>query len=475
MSLNTTTISISGNIALYPSLSINPDGMTAIVWYEYSSRYETKQSDIWFSSMDKNGGWSKPINLSQGVSYNNGPSLVWIHSNNCWRCSWHSWRPPGKEPFIEGGDITNLWYIDISLESLISMPGLLLPGVLNTEYASLAFTDSKDMMTVLYYNRIENQQYLANMHNQSPLSYEIESLPKEISNGQHGDIAIDYKGIMWITFVGNDGHIYLTSKRKDCEWTQPSSISDISSSKYMRPKISICSQNKLWIACHTNNWGSRVTRYKVKTTTEQLEIYLESDQTPGNHCWACNTILIRNGENEKLFSFGPDAFIHQINTIVVTEGHSLFNNSRGFGFDHKPRSQLRELGNELTKGLFYDDKPAVFRINVPVGIYEIEIGISSWIAPVDGMQVSFNAEILESEKRVKIYDKVHLLQVDADMKVCTYILSDQQNYDQNRPSKVMHNIYSNQKSIAWTSYGPNNIKVVYTSFAEAELDKYKVN
>ena len=163
MSLNTTTVSISGNIALYPSLSINPDGMIAMVWYEYSSRYETKQSDIWFSSMDKNGSWSKPINLSQGVSYNNGPSLTWIHSNNCWRCAWHSWRPPGKEPFIDGGDITNLWCSDISTEGLISIPRLLLPDIFNTEYASLAFADSTDMMRVLYYNREENQQYLAIM------------------------------------------------------------------------------------------------------------------------------------------------------------------------------------------------------------------------------------------------------------------------------------------------------------------------
>ena len=474
MSLNSTTISISGNIALYPSLSINPDGMNAIAWYEYSSRYKTKQSDIWFSSMDENGSWSQPINLSQGASYNNGPSLTWMHSSNCWRCAWHSWRPPGKEPFVEGGDITNLWYSDISTKRLVSTPKLLLHDVLNTEYASLV-SAAADGMKVLYYDRLERKQYLATLYKYLPLSFEIESLPREISSGQHGDIAIDYRGTVWLTFVGHDGCIYLTSKEKSGEWGQSNSISDNTGSKYMRPKISICPQNKLWITCHTNNWGSKTLRYKVRTTTAQLEIGFDSDKTPGNHCWACNTILIRDGKNEKLFSFGPDISSSDPYITILTEDDSLFDDSRGFGFDHKPGSQLRKLGDELTRGIFYDDKPAVFRVNVPIGTYEVELGVSSWIAPVSGVEVSFNAKILDSEQHVKNHDEVYLFQIDTNMKINTYKISSGRNWDENRPSKVIHDTNTDRKSIAWTSYGPENIKIVHAFFTEVELDKFKIN
>ena len=132
-------------------------------------------------------------------------------------------------------------------------------------------------------------------------------------------------------------------------------------------------------------------------------------------------------------------------------------------------------GISLTRGIFYDDKPAVFRVNVPIGTYEVELGVSSWIAPVSGVEVSFNAKILDSEQHVKNHDEVYLFQIDTNMKINTYKISSGRNWDENRPSKVIHDTNTDRKSIAWTSYGPENIKIVHAFFTEVELDKFKIN
>ena len=182
MHLKTKDISISGNIALYPSLTINPDGIIAVAWYEYSSPFEIAKSDIWFSVLEKNNLWSEPINLSQGISFNNGPSLIWINSIQSWYCAWHSWRPPGKEPFVEGGDITNIWYSKISKDLEVTSPNRVFEKVTNTEYASLAYDHDKDLIRLLFNNREQKKQLIAKTQDKNFFNQEIKSFSNDIGN-----------------------------------------------------------------------------------------------------------------------------------------------------------------------------------------------------------------------------------------------------------------------------------------------------
>jgi len=290
--LEVKTISQSGNIALYPSLCIGHNGILSIAWYEYSSPYETSRSDVWFSLLNVQGQWMDPINLSQGVSYNNGPNLIWIGLDNIWRCSWHSWRKPGKEPFIKGGDITNIWYVDISLESGISKPKILFPDLSNTEYASLHYDNCNNNIKALYYNRFLQKQFIENIDYSQQGCHDIKTLPRHIDTGQHGDIIIDNNGVVLIVYVGKDGFLYLSSKAKNSEWEDPRKIVGSINSRYTRPKISVCKQGKVWISAHTSNWTSSILRYKIKTTGPKLEINFNSDKTAGNSCWTCNAISV---------------------------------------------------------------------------------------------------------------------------------------------------------------------------------------
>ena len=155
--LVTDVVSKSGNIALYPALTVNGHGVMAAAWYEYSSSIEASRSDVWFSTQGLGSGWSNPIAVSGGISYNNGPTLVWMSSTETWQCAWHSWRPPGKEPFEVDGDITHVWINTISAQSIGNSARQALPGVHSTEYASLVASPS-DQLYLLYFDRTLQSQ-----------------------------------------------------------------------------------------------------------------------------------------------------------------------------------------------------------------------------------------------------------------------------------------------------------------------------
>ena len=78
-----------------------------------------------------------PANLSGGLSYNNGPSLIQTPDGG-FLVAWHSWRPPGREPFLPDGNIRNIWLATSGEGTSWSEPRMAFPEISRTEYASLA-------------------------------------------------------------------------------------------------------------------------------------------------------------------------------------------------------------------------------------------------------------------------------------------------------------------------------------------------
>lgn len=462
MKLESVPISRSGNIALYPALAMNSAGCLGIAWYEYGSPYETDRSDVWLSLQDAGGVWGEPVNVSGEVSYNNGPSLIWVHQGGYWRCAWHSWRSPGKEPFIANGDVTNIWLSDVSIDGVVQSPRQAMTDVFNTEYASLAISP-EDGMQLLYRNRSMQLQCLAQPGEQAPFLSGI-ALQGNLGVGQHGDLAFGPDGTAWIAYVGEDGGIYLASKAKGDSWSQPRRIDADNGTVLTRPKLSLCPEGIVWVACHSSTWGSRTSHYRVRTAEPHLAIRFESDGSPGNHCWTCNAISLRGAGYERSFSFGPDVFELPPDVTAVTIEHSLYEQERGYGFESQPQSQLRKLGDELTRGLFYDDAPATFHADLPAGEYEVEIVHSPWVAPTTGTRIFFEDEVLDSQLPHQEHDAVFILQVGPDMDVQSLMVSKGESCDENRPSKVIHDAQTGRKHLAWTCYGPQKVEIVYASF-----------
>lgn len=463
MILDAVPISRSGNIALYPALAANNTGRLGVAWYEYSSPHETDRSDVWFSLQDSGGVWAEPVNVSGGVSYNNGPSLIWVNDRDCWCCAWHSWRPPGREPFIVNGDVTNIWLSDVSIDGLVRSPRQALADVSNTEYASLAMAPEEGPQ-LLYRDRSQQLQCLAQSSKQEPFSPGT-ALPESLGAGQFGDLAFGPDGTAWIAYASEGGGIYLTSRARHGRWNPPRRIDCGIGATLTRPKLSLCPKGTIWVACHSNTWGSRMSRYRVRTSGSHLAMRLESDGSPGNHCWTCNSISVSGTGRKRTFSFGPDVFALPADVVAVTAEQSLYEQERGYGFERTPRCQLRKLGDELTRGLFYDDAPATFRVDLPDGEYEIEVVHSSWVAPTTGTRVSFMGDVLNAQLPHEEHDAVYVLQVKRDADVQSLMVSKGEGCDENRPSKVILDVQTGRKHLAWTCYGPQKVETVHASFA----------
>ena len=449
-------VSCSANIALYPALAADTCGRLGLAWYEYGSPHRSDRSDVWFSRADGVGGWEPPSNVSAGVSYNNGPSLIW--NSEYWLCAWHSWRAPGAEPFVPGGDLTNLWCAKISAGGWISPAQLALSEGINTEYASLNLLDG-ERCGLLYHDRVLQTQCLS--FGASPPFRLGERLPDAFDVSSFADFAYG-GGVQWVAFVARSGGIYLTSRRhQSADWTPPLRLDPNCEEKFTRPKISLDADGAIWIACHSNTWGQRRATYRV-CVEDSVNVHLEADSTPGNHCWTCNAICIRGAQADRIFSFGPDVFAVSSGVVPITVDQCLYEADRGYGFDRQPGSQLRELGDEVTRGLFFDAEPISFRVDVSPGEYEVEVIYSSWIAPAAGTQIRIEGMLHEVQVQHQ-RDAIHLMRISVDGAIEHRRLSENVGLDENRPSRVIFDALGN-KHLAWTRYGPDRVDVVHATF-----------
>ncbi len=441
----------------------NNFGEIGIAWYEYKSKNKPVESDIWFVK-NKNGIFSKPLNISEGISYNNGPSLIWNNNKSMWMCAWHSWRSPGKPPFIPEGDVTNIWAREFDCENL-SQSYLAIPSIQNTEYASLVL-DQNRALHMTFNDR--NDHFLKTAYFLDEAYCFIEpnqTAPDFLKEIQFFDCAIDLHGKTWITYKDKNSALNLISKDHKNIFTEPLILSGEIYFPLSRPKISICDDNKIWITCHSDFWGAKEDKFKIKVTDNLLTVKITSDKSPGNEYWTFNAISIKSKNFFKCFSFGPDVFESDPSITPVTLDNSLYTEVRKYGFMTRPKSQFRKLGNNLTRGLFFDNTPGTFKIDLPNDDYEISLIYSSWVAPTKGTNFNFNNEIIDSSRINQPNDSVYILKYDPTTQELdfTKIISIN-DFDENRPSKLIHEESSKKKYLAWTRFGPKSIDIVYDSF-----------
>lgn len=453
----------SGNIALYPSMAKNKFGEIGIAWYEYKSKNRPVESDIWFVK-NSDGIFSKPLNISDGISYNNGPSLIWNNNKSMWMCAWHSWRAPGKPPFSPEGDVTNIWAREFDSENLYQSY-LAVPSIQNSEYASLVLDQDK-LIHMMFNDRNNNSLKSAYLSDKG--NYFIESnqiAPYFLKEIQFFDWTIDLHGKIWITYKDKNSAINLVSKDSKNIFTKPLVLSNGIDFPLSRPKISICDDNKIWITCHSDFWGAKEEKFNVRVVDNFLTVKITSDKSPGNEYWTFNAISIKSKFFFKCFSFGPDSFAFDPLITPVSLDNSLYTETKKYGFETSPKSQFRKLGNNLTRGLFFDNKPGIFKAYLPNGDYEISLIYSSWVAPTKGTNFIFNNEILDSSRIKQPNDSVYILKYDQTSQAVDFSrISSINDRDENRPSKLIHDKSSKKKYLAWTRFGPKSIDIVYESF-----------
>ncbi len=458
-------ISRSPNISLYPTLTLGKNGELVCAWYEYTSPHEPARSDIW-CSVSKNGtDWIAPVNVSGEVSYNNGPGVLWSTSGD-YLLAWHSWRDPGKEPFTPDGDICNIFLARSSDGYAWTAPRIAFKQLFNTEYATLVQGED-DLLRVFFIHRDSQRLYVSKSKDGVQWEKPVK-LPGFIAQGKYPDVAVGPDKALYLVFVGQQDResLWLTTSQNGQNWSEPQPIAPLADLWLTRPKISIDLNGRIWVACHSETWGSHTAKYAVRLRGPQLELTVRSNQTPGNFCWALNAIEItcmQTGAG-RFFTFGPDGTSNGHPMINVTDKNYRYTPEKGYGFDGSVKSILRELGDEITRTLFYSDEPRKFVVDLPQGEYEIKIIYSSWIASTPGTSFQFNADRLYVEHPEIVSDSVFVFGMDKGKCIFSDKVNMDKDCDNNRPSKVVHTM-NGKKYLAWTKYGPQSIDVVMTSFS----------
>ena len=461
-------ISPSQNISLYPALVGKSNEDIVCAWYEYTSPDYPTRSDIW-CSITKNGiAWSDPFNVSGKVSYNNGPSLICRHVGS-YMIAWHSWRKPGKEPFSIDGDVSNIWLAESEDGRTWTSPVMPITCISSTKYAMLAQGTADSVVWLFFEDRTNGKLCFIKSKNLKRWSEPL-MLPDIITHGKQYDVAVDWNGTIYLVFASETDKIglWLIKSKDGMHWSDPKLIFSYHGLKLARPRISIDEMNRIWVSCHSEAWGSYAKCYRLRVLSGKLNLTFSSEKTPGNACWAVNAVHItcmRTGQT-KFFTFGPDIFSFDSPAIKVTEEDCVYRKEKGYGFNGQVKCILRELGDSITRTLFYDEEPKTFSVDLPDGEYEIRIIYSSWIASTPGTLVNTNAEVLSFTESDIRSDAVFVCCLVNGICVYERKISPDSGYDHNRPSRIISSPWDDRKFIAWTSYGPKSVNIVLNSFAE---------
>jgi len=457
-------ISRSQNISLYPTLSLGMNGEFVCAWYEYSSPDMPARSDVW-CSLSKNGvNWTEPVNVSGQDSYNNGPSVLSCRKDY-YLLAWHSWRKPGKAPFTPDGDICNIFIAQSTDCRSWSEPMMVLQRLSNTEYP--AMVRGPDGLLRLFFAHRDSKKLYVSKIKDGVQSGEPEELAGLTSEVRYPDVAVGPDKSLYLAFVMEQEKesLWLTASEDWATWSPPQPISPSDNVRLTRPKISVDEKGKVWVTCHSDAWGSYTVRYGLRLSTPRLELEVSSNKTPGNSCWTLNAVEVvykRTGA-VKLFTFGPDMFSFASPVVKVTEQHCLYTPEKMYGFDRPLHSMLREIGNNITRTLFYGEEPRKFLIDLAEGEYEIKITYCSWIASTPGTLFHLNGDILYVEQPHVTPDSVFMSCLEKGKCIFTKRVNPDIDFDNNRPSKIVH-ADNNKKHVAWSRYGPKSIDIVLRSF-----------
>jgi len=458
-------ISTSGNIALYPSLTFKENRGLACSWYEYASPDKPAPSDIWFARSDAHNHWTKPVNVSRGVSYNNGPCLHWCCSG-FYLIAWHSWRNPGREPFSADGDICNIWVSKSEDGFHWTEPSMAFPRLSNNEYATL--TESVDQTLWMVFFQRSTRRLFISSSKDGLMWKDPAELPEPISGGKFPDLAADIEGTFYLAYIGNNGIrdvVRLAFSDDKRQWRDDREVFGLVNVNLSKPRVSLTPSGSIWIACQNNEWGSYNAEYVVNITSRQMRINLRADKTPGNALWVLNAVDIRDpaGTFHKLYTFGPRKEDMGEDAIHITDDDCRYNSRKGFGFEGNVSGVIRELGDRITRSFFCSDEPGTFIVDLSDGTYAVKIYFSSHVAARPGTVINIEGDLVDCRKPLMRNETCYICCLDHQGPYFGEISPDD-DYDNNRPSKILHGSDGLSKYIAWTRFAPGSTGIAVSRF-----------
>lgn len=462
------SISSSGNVALYPALCRWADDSLACTWYEYSSPVEPTPSDIWFSTSPDGAVWTRPVRVSDGVSYNGGASLLW-QSADIFHVAWHSWRTPGREPFSSPrGGLANIWLARSLDEGRTwSPPIMAFPGIVGSKYASYAATSDGRMW--MAFEEVSSRSVKISS---SSDGLDWTTPVTVVEGGSNPDLFIDWDGRFHLVHAfqkgGRKGFRYLTGSDGKT-WESPFRLPSLAEGRPLsRPKISLLDDGRLAVMTHTDGWGDRVNRYEIDLNEDKLELHIGVEWSAGNAFWTLNSLSVFSSEGERIqkILFGPIREGVGEEDWLVSAVSPLLGTTHPVGFDRPVMEMMRELGSPETKGLVYSDQTRRFELPLKPGRYFLEIVYSSWIASVPAVRFYLNAEILESVLPGVRPDRCCLIVVGKDGEPSENPFPRDDGHDHNRPSRLVRSGNGPEYWGAWTSFAGEGVRVVCGRFRE---------
>jgi hypothetical protein len=441
-------------ISLWPSLFINENGRHYLSWYEYNSYYYTSPSDIYCSLSTRDGKFRRKARLTHYPSYDNGPCIT-KDINGRTFVTWHSWRPPGRGPFIKDS-AENIWMKEGSFKKSWSEARLLFPAIERTSYSSMIQTKEGKYIMAL---TIEKVGILLSQSEDAVIWSKPEFLPFSGKNNQRADIIQDKNGVFWIFFEGMEStrSVIKFSFSKDLSiWSPPGIVPFTEGAQ--RPKASVDLRGRFCLSWYTSHWGSTEFSSHVNHKNELMEIEIEADNTGGNSCWALNYLKITGANIKKEFDFGSEE-IKSNTAQKVTSKTKLYSRKAGFGFTKKVKDLVRAIGSGVTSDLVYAKGGRCFKVDIPPCNYNVTFVFSSWIASTKKIRVKVNGSVLINTFNRKDCDKVYgQFSINGHDWFKPILVSGSDVIgDRNRPSKIIE-----QKDIGYW--------VVYTAFKKSGVN-----
>lgn len=465
-----TRLSVSGNISLYPSLCEWKGGYLACAWYEYSSPVEPAPSDIWFSKTRDGKRWTRPLKVTDGISYNNGPSLV-ERTSGGFTIVWHSWRPPGKEPFISGHALANLWMADSEDGRKWTVPKMPFPGLSGSKYPSLA-EDRLGRLWMVF--EATGSERIRISCSKDGRNWEK---PKPISGIEKGsrnpDLAIDWNGQFHLVYTlqeGSDRKIGYLVSLDGVSWEKKGKWPAVIKGQLLsRPKISIAGDGCPTVISHTESWGSYSIQHEFDLHGTRMDIGIDPECSAGNAFWTLNALEIKSQTGKVMrMLYGPGLSSSSGDEFHVTAESPLFGAGQSYGFNEPVRQMIRELGSEVTRSLVYSNKPRVFHINLKPGKYSLCAVYSSWIASVPGIRFKINGQIIQTATRPK-HDQCYLMLIDDKGSIEPKSITPNHHCDNNRPSRLICLGSDKGCWLAWTSFAGKSVHVICERITERLL------
>lgn len=456
-----TRVSVSGHIALYPSLCEWTGGLLACAWYEYSSAVEPSPSDIWFSVTRDGRRWSRPVRVTDGISYNNGPSLIQRRSGE-FTVGWHSWRPPGREPFVSGGAVANVWIAHSKDGKTWTAPEMPFPTLSGTKYVSLA-EDPCGKLWMVFEGKEAGRILISSSEDGRRWSRPTRVRGVEPESGSP-DLGISRAGMFHLVYTHGRGPSRRMGYRISLDgttWKKGARLpSKIGGQSLARPKIGVRADGRAAVASHTESWGRYSYRRQVDLRGGPMRIGIRADGRAGNAFWALNSLEFRRrGKSAVKIFFGPGTGGRRHGEARVTAASPLFGPGRRWGFDKPIRQMIREVGDDETRSLVFCRRPRVFSAVMTPGAYTVTAVFSSWIASVPGVRLEIGGRGVPGAAHGR-NDRCCLTEAASGGRAGVTCFPPAMTADHNRPSKPVWTGAGRRPWAAWTSFAGRSVNVV---------------